>query len=120
MAYKPRLTTVSMRGFRSIPSQTVNLTNPMVLVGANGSGKSNFVYVFSLISEAVEQPLQAVFDRRGGISVVRHRTPTKTGSSLGIALSLSGLSAPSIDGILPLARYAFEVRAVGRWDVEII
>ena len=114
------VTAVSVRGFRSIPSQTVRMTNPMVLVGANGSGKSNFVDVFSILSEAAEQPLQAVFDRRGGISAVRHRTPARTNSSVGIAVSVSDLTTSSIEGVIPSARYAFEVREVGKLEVEIV
>lgn len=120
MAARHRVESVSIKSFRSIPSQTVRLPSPTLLVGANGSGKSNFVDVFAFLAEAAAQPLQAVFDRRGGISAVRHRRPKETERTVGIGVDLSNLEASEIEGGIESAHYAFEVREVGDLEVELV
>ena len=82
---EPLLRSLILKRFRSIPSEQVTFSNPTFLVGQNGSGKSNFVDVFSFLAEAMVSPLQAVFDRRGGIDLSAHRTsgaelPAKLGA----------------------------------------
>ena len=67
---EPILRSLILKRFRSIPAETVPFGNPTFLVGQNGSGKSNFVDAFAFLAEAMASPLQAVFDRRGGISTV--------------------------------------------------
>ncbi len=69
----PLVQTLILKRFRSIPSESLDFDNPTFLVGRNGSGKSNLVDAFDLLAEAMSAPLQAVFDKRGGISVVRNR-----------------------------------------------
>jgi predicted ATPase len=50
---------VTIRGFRSIRElQDFKLRNLNILIGANGSGKSNFVSLFKLVSRAADQKLQ--------------------------------------------------------------
>lgn len=41
---------VQIKGFRSFESVDVRLTNLTVMIGANGSGKSNFIRFFEMIS----------------------------------------------------------------------
>jgi predicted ATPase len=98
-----------IQGFRSIASEVVTLDNPTFVVGANGSGKSNFVDVFAFLAEAMDQPLEAVFRRRGGISAVRYRKPGQGRPyDLGIQVSL-GLA----EGREGRATYSFLVGAAG-------
>ena len=52
----PALESISIKGFKSIRDIEVELRDINVLIGANGSGKSNFLEVFSF--------LQAVHARR--------------------------------------------------------
>lgn len=111
---------VFVKNFRSLPSQRVELSSPTVLVGGNGSGKSNFVDVFSFLAEAAAQPLQAVFDRRGGVSAVRHQKPRDTERSLGLGVDLANLEAAEIEEGIESAHYAFEVREVGELEVELV
>ena len=40
-----------LRRFRSIPDETVEFDNPTILVGKNGSGKSNLVDAFAFLCE---------------------------------------------------------------------
>ena len=47
--------TITLQGFKSIRSlEDFKLGTVNVLIGANGSGKSNFVSFFSLLREMVE------------------------------------------------------------------
>jgi predicted ATPase len=48
-----------MRGFKSIRElEDFELTNLNVLIGANGAGKSNFISLFRMLAEMVDQRLQ--------------------------------------------------------------
>lgn len=40
---------ITIKGYKSIKNQTVELRNLNVLIGSNGIGKSNFVSVFELL-----------------------------------------------------------------------
>ena len=66
------LRSLSLDHFRSFSSESVKLGDLTFLVGQNGTGKSNFVDVFSFIAEAMESSLLAVFRRRGGFETVVH------------------------------------------------
>lgn len=112
----PALTSLTLKRFRSLPSEQVVFTNPSFLVGQNGSGKSNFVDAFAFLAEAMSSPLQAVFDRRGGISVVRNRS---SGQSYPPNLGL-GVTFGAINGDITSARYAFEIRALKNYGFEVV
>ena len=106
---------VVIKRFRSFPSATFSFDNPLFVVGQNGSGKSNLADVFSFVSEAMASPLQAVFDRRGGISSVRNRSSGRSyPPNLGIAFELG-----DINGIKG-GRFAFEVKAVPNYGFQIV
>ena len=58
---------LTIRGFKSIRAlEDFKLTNLNVLIGANGSGKSNFVSFFSLLRSIVEQGMQKTVEKQGG------------------------------------------------------
>jgi predicted ATPase len=59
--------TITLKGFKSIQSLENFELGPLnVLIGANGSGKSNFVSFFSLLREMVEGRLQKAVNKAGG------------------------------------------------------
>ncbi len=59
--------TITLTGFKSIQSlQDFGLGKVNVLIGANGSGKSNFVSFFSLLREMVEGRLEKAVNKAGG------------------------------------------------------
>lgn len=59
--------TLSISGFKSIRNlKNLHLSNLNVLIGANGSGKSNFVAYFRMLSELVEGRLQVWVAKQGG------------------------------------------------------
>ena len=73
----PLVQSLALKRFRSLRDTVVKLDNPTFLVGPNGAGKSNFVDAFSFLAEAMVSPLPAVFDRRGGVATVTHRTSSR-------------------------------------------
>src|SRR3989304_5336358 len=108
MAMEPVLRTLVIKQFRSIPLVRIDFENPTFLVGRNGSGKSNLVDAFSFLADAMTLPLQAVFDGRGGISVMRNRSSGRSHpSNLGFRVEFGPLN-----GEISGAHYAFEVDAL--------
>ena len=69
----PTLDNITIRGFKSIKAIEQLKLNPInVLIGANGSGKSNFLEVFSLVREVVDGRLRQFVARAGGAERVLH------------------------------------------------
>jgi hypothetical protein len=98
---------ITLKRFRSIPAETVQLDNPTIVVGRNGSGKSNFADSFAFLSDCMSWPLQAVFDRRGGIGAVRNRSSGMSHPpNMGVAVTLG-----PCNGDVTESTYAFEIRA---------
>jgi predicted ATPase len=68
---------ITIRGFKSIAAiEKLPLRACNVLIGANGSGKSNFIEVFALLHDIVERPLRGALQdyafRAGGAEKVLH------------------------------------------------
>src|SRR5260221_8397245 len=64
---------VTIKGFKSIASiKKLALTPVNVLIGANGSGKSNFIEVFSFLHAMREGELQHYVRRAGGAEQLLH------------------------------------------------
>jgi predicted ATPase len=116
VAVDPVIRKLILKRFRSIPNASVAFANPTFLVGRNGSGKSHFVDAFAFLAEAMASPLQAVFDQRGGIAVVRNRT---SGRSYPPNLGL-GVQFGPLNGEITQAHYAFEVRALKNHGFEVV
>lgn len=105
-----------LKRFRSVPSQVIDFERSTFLVGRNGSGKSNILDAFSFLAEATALPLQAIFDRRGGIGAVRNRT---SGQSHPPNLGLGVVFGP-LNGNARGGRYAFEVKAIPKYGFEVV
>lgn len=113
---EPIIRSIVLKRFRSIPTERFELDNPTFLVGQNGSGKSNCVDAFAFLAEAMSLPLQAVFDKRGGISAVRNRTSGQSyPPNLGIAVTFGRVNGHPGNG-----RYAFEIRALPNYGFEVV
>lgn len=114
---KPLIKRLVLKRFRSFPSAEMQFDNPLFIVGRNGAGKSNLADVFNFVSEAMSSPLQAVFDRRGGMNSVRNRSGNKSyPPNLGICL----IFGESKDFNLSGGRFAFEIKAVKDYGFEIV
>jgi predicted ATPase len=113
---EPVIKQLILKRYRSIPAERITFDNPTIFVGRNGSGKSNLVSVFSFLAEAMAAPLQAVFDRAGGISTVRNRP---SGSShppnFGLRVDLGVMNGKSKGGF-----YAFEVKALPNYGFAVV
>jgi predicted ATPase len=112
----PVIRTLILERFRSIPAETVAFDNPTFLVGRNGSGKSNFKDAIDFLAEAMASPLQAVFDKRGGVGAVRNRTSGK-GRPPNLGL---GVIFGRLEGNVRRGRYAFEIRARANQGFEVL
>lgn len=70
---KPELDWISVSGFRSIAKIEALAIRPVnIIVGANGSGKSNFIGVFSFLHALREGHLQEYVRRGGGADQILH------------------------------------------------
>jgi predicted ATPase len=75
-----RLARLSVRGFKSIRElDNFELTNLNVLIGANGAGKSNFISIFRMLAEMLDQRLQLFVASEDGPDAIlfggRKKTP---------------------------------------------
>ena len=112
----PVLRRLRLKCFRSIPAADIEFDNPTFMVGRNGSGKSNIADAFTFLADAMVQPLQTVFDRRGGIAAVRNRSSAKSRPpNWGLGVELANLN-----GEVTSAHYALELRALPDYGFEVV
>jgi predicted ATPase len=74
-----RLERITLRGFKTI--REMNDFEPgslMVMIGANGAGKSNYISFFRLLSWALSGSLQVHVQESGPASALLHDGPAKT------------------------------------------
>ncbi|MGD0205570.1 MAG: AAA family ATPase [Dehalococcoidia bacterium] len=101
-----------VKNYKSIAVTSVDLEAFTVLVGANGSGKSNFVDALRFVSDCLNTSISLALQNRGGINAVRRHSrghPTHFGIRLVIELERQGF-----------ADYSFEIaaRQQGRFEVK--
>jgi len=94
------LKTVSIRNYKSIAECDVELGRLTLLVGRNGSGKSNFLDALRFVTESLETSVDHALRDRGGITAVR-RISTGHPRNFSIGLQLH-LQEQTID-------YSFEI-----------
>jgi predicted ATPase len=82
------LNRIEIEGFKSIRKLDLELRPLNVLIGANGSGKSNFVSVFKLLNQIPRRQLQLYVAKSGGADTLLH-FGHKTTNGMRIRLSLS-------------------------------
>ncbi|MCC7292977.1 MAG: AAA family ATPase [Phycisphaerales bacterium] len=99
----PRVRCVRIRNFKSIGSCNIELGGLTILVGRNGSGKSNFLDALRFIADSLQTSLGHALNARGGIEQVRRKS---TGHPRNFMLGLT-LDLP--DHLL--ATYDFEIAA---------
>ena len=68
------ITRVVLRNYKSIGYCNVRLGPLTYLVGANGSGKSNFLDALRFVSDSLRTTLDHALRERGGIGEVRRRS----------------------------------------------
>lgn len=86
----PALDWITVRGFKSITSiEKIRLTPINLIIGANGSGKSNFISAFSFLNTIREGDLQNYVKSAGGANRLLH-FGSKTTSSMSFHISFGG------------------------------
>ena len=73
-----KLKNLQVSGFRSIKGLDLSIGDLTVLLGANGSGKSNLLAIFDMLRHIVSQRLQFYVSRNGGGSAILHYRPRHT------------------------------------------
>jgi predicted ATPase len=101
MTSEPFLRRVKLRNFKSIGACDVELGRLTVLVGRNGSGKSNFLDGLRFVVDGLQTSLDHAIKARGGIDEVRRRS-TGHPHNFGIELEMNLSDWQT-------ARYGFEV-----------
>ncbi len=81
----PKIREVHIRNYKSIEQAVVRLGDLTVLIGTNGSGKSNFVDALAFVRDCVAGSVDLAIRSRGGISALRWR-PASISGAVGIRL----------------------------------
>lgn len=111
----PELDWITVKGFKSIASiEKLKLGAINVVIGANGSGKSNFIGVFSFLHALKAGHLQEYIGRAGGANRILHFGSKKT-KSLTIRVSFENernqysisLLPTDTDELVPLHETAY-------------
>jgi len=103
---EPVIRSLELQGFRSIASERIEFDNPTFLVGRNGSGKSNVVDAFALLTKSMTSLSEAI-TTRGGVATVFHKTAfSERPLDLGLAVEFG-----AIDGKTEGGHYAFLTQA---------
>lgn len=67
----PRIREVHLRNYKSIGDAVVRLSDFNVLVGPNGSGKTNFMDALAFMRDCLHMPVAEASTRHGGVTRVR-------------------------------------------------
>jgi predicted ATPase len=73
---------ITLSGYKSIRGAELALGPVNILIGANGSGKSNFISVFSLFNALAQGKLQSWVKRNGGAERLLHFSSRTTDSAV--------------------------------------
>jgi predicted ATPase len=65
-----QLNRIEVEGFKSIKHMDLELRPLNILIGANGSGKTNFISLFRLLNEMIEQRFQIAVRQGGGANAL--------------------------------------------------
>lgn len=62
----PALNRIKLKGFKSVQKADLKLKNLNILIGANGSGKSNFISLFELLNQIIRNNMGIFIPKSGG------------------------------------------------------
>lgn len=124
---KNRINRLAVRNYRSLGDVDVTLEDLTVLVGKNGSGKSNFLDVLRFVGDALRRGVDAALINhdRGGIGAVRRYSPKGRPYDVSIHIELTLNNAPMSYGFTlgSQKRNEYVVKnetcVVGKYEYEI-
>jgi predicted ATPase len=79
---------ISIRGFRRLRQLDLEMRDLVVMIGANGSGKTSFLDILSTLSASAKGDLSEALQRKGGLNQILTRGKA---SELEIAVSMKSL-----------------------------
>ncbi|MBE9143381.1 AAA family ATPase [Planktothrix mougeotii] len=68
-----RIETISIKGFRRLQNIELEMRNLTVMIGANGSGKTSFLDVMSILAASASGNLQNILQLKGGLNEILTR-----------------------------------------------
>jgi predicted ATPase len=76
----PFISRVRLKNYKSIAECDVRLGPLTILIGPNGTGKSNFLDALTFLGRALQTTPHEAVDERGGLTEILRRVPGPTGS----------------------------------------
>ena len=61
-----QITKIEIEGFKSIEKCSLDLSMINILIGSNGSGKTNFISLFKMLQSMIDEELQSYVSKHGG------------------------------------------------------
>ena len=98
---------MSIRGYRSVRNLTIPIEPCSVLIGANGSGKTNLYRAFSLLHAAARGTITHEIAAEGGVSSVLWAGPRRRGQP--VRLCLKAYFAESDSELVAEAERSYEI-----------
>lgn len=93
------LDAIEVDGYKSIRSGRIELGRINVLIGANGTGKSNLLGLFGMLADLADERLQLHIGRQGGADAILHFGRKKTRElRICLRLGLEGYEAVLVPG----------------------
>lgn len=109
-----RIDKINVSGFKSIADLKLDIKDINILIGANGSGKSNFIGVFKFLREITEGRLEKYVKTSGGADSILHFGSKNTSeASFHVFLNEHvdqyqiSLSPTVEDGLVPVSETAY-------------
>lgn len=68
-----RFENISVRGFRRLRQVDLEMRNLIVMIGANGAGKTSFLDVLSVLAASANGNLPETLQRKGGLNQILTR-----------------------------------------------
>src|SRR5260221_322985 len=84
-----RINSITIRNFRSLGDVTVELEDLTVLVGANGTGKSNFLNALRFTRDVITEGLYSALSHQGNFVQRQHLSESERVSDVEIEIRLT-------------------------------
>ena len=101
---------ISIKGFRRLQDIELEMRDLVVMIGANGSGKTSFLDVLSILAASASGNLQKTLQLKGGLNEILTRGKTQ---ELEIAVSMKSPERTALNYALTLCPkgFSYEIKA---------